>query len=125
MDISYHGTFDKSEKYLENLLNVFHIGKLDKYGKLGVEYLREATPKDTGLTADSWYYDVVRTKDGFEIRWKNRNIQNGVSIAMLIQYGHGTGTGGYVEGVDYINPTLRQVFDKIQKDARKEVYGIL
>ena len=87
--------------------------------------MEEYTPKRTGLTSRSWIYDVKRTKDGFEIIWKNTNIQNGEEIAMMLQYGHGTGTGGWVEGVDYINPALLELFEKLEKDARKEVFGVL
>ena len=125
IDMNYHGTFNKTEKYFENLLTMFHIGKLDKYGRLGVKYLYEATPKDTGLTARSWKYEIKRTPNGFEIVWKNTNIQNGEEIAMLIQYGHATNHGGYVRGIDYINPALEEVFNQIQEDAQKEVMGIL
>ena len=125
MDMNYHGTFNSSEKRLESMLNLFHIGKLDKYGRLGVKYLKEYTPKRTGLTSESWTYDVKRKSGGFEIIWKNTNIQNGEEIAMMLQYGHGTGTGGWVEGVDYINPALKDLFEKIEKDAKKEVFGVL
>ena len=125
MNMEYHGSFTLEEANIEKMLNFFKIGKLDKYGKLGVEYLKEYTPKRTGLTSESWTYDVKRTSSGFEIVWKNTNIQNGEEIAMILQYGHGTGTGGWVEGVDYINPALKELFEKIEKDARKEVFGVL
>ena len=125
IQMNYHGSFNKTEKYFETLMNIFHLGKLDKYGRLGVECLKAATPKDTGLTSESWVYDVHTTSKGIEIVWTNKNIQNGENIAMLLQYGHGTGTGGYVKGIDYINPALKEVFNQIQSDARKEVFGVL
>lgn len=125
INMSYHGTFNKSEKRLEKFLNLFSLGKLDKYGRYGVECLKKATPKRTGLTSESWVYEVKSTSDGFEIVWSNTNIQNGENIAILLQYGHGTGTGGYVTGVDYVNPALETVFEKILEDSRKEVFGVL
>ena len=94
-------------------------------GEVSKEYLREATPKDTGLTADSWYYEIEHDADGATIIWKNSNFQNGIQIALLLQYGHATRNGGWVEGIDYINPALKPVFDKMAMDAQKEVNGIL
>ena len=122
---THHGDFTKTEKYLEQLRDSFGLGRLDKYGKKGVEYLRRYTPKDTGLTANSWRYEIIHDAKGATIYWKNDNIQNGVNIAMIIQYGHATRNGGYVEGVDYINPALRKIFREMQKEAQKEVFGIL
>lgn len=94
---------------------------LDKYGKEGVSLLSKATPVDTGKTASSWEYQIVENKGRYEIQWYNTNIVNGLSIAILIQYGHGTRNGYYVAGVDYINPVLENIFDKIVEDLRKEV----
>jgi hypothetical protein len=94
---------------------------LDKYGKAGVAALARATPVDTGLTADSWKYTIVRTRGRPGIEWYNTNVVNGTSVAILIQYGHGTGTGGYVRGKDYINPAMRPVFDQIVSQFFKEV----
>jgi hypothetical protein len=94
---------------------------LDKYGKAGVAALARATPVDTGLTADSWKYKIVRTRGRPGIEWYNTNVVNGTSVAILIQYGHGTGTGGYVRGKDYINPAMRPVFDQIVSQFFKEV----
>lgn len=113
---------DKTEKWLESLKkNVFHSESLRKYGERGVQALQASTPRDTGLTASSWYYDIEETKDSITINWKNRNVNKGVLIAAIIQYGHGTATGGYVEGVDYINPAMRSVFQQIAEDAWREV----
>ncbi len=94
---------------------------LDKYGKAGVAALARATPVDTGLTAESWKYKIVRTRGRPGIEWYNTNVRNGTSVAILIQYGHGTGTGGYVRGRDYINPAMRPVFDQIVSQFWKEV----
>ena len=94
---------------------------LEAYGIRGVDALSSNTPRDSGLTAESWNYRIVKDPDHPRIEWFNDNVQNGSVIAILIQYGHGTGTGGYVEGRDYINPALRPVFDKIADDVWKEV----
>lgn len=90
---------------------------LQLYGDLGVQALEQATPKRTGFTASSWYYEIVENDAGVSIQWKNRNVQNGVNVAVLLQYGHGTGTGGYVEGIDYINPAMRPIFETIADKA--------
>ena len=115
------GDFSKANSFLERLLEVFDHGELDKYGAIGVEALRSATPVDTGKTAESWDYEIERSDGVAKIVWTNSNINDGVNIALILQYGHGTGTGGYVVGRDYINPAIRPVFDKIADDAWKEV----
>lgn len=115
------GDFSKLTGFLEKVKEVVKIGDLDRYGKEGVAALASATPKDTGLTADSWYYEIVRSSENVRIVWKNSNIQNGVPIAVILQYGHGTRNGGYVQGRDYINPAIRPIFDKIAKESWKEV----
>lgn len=101
------------------------VGKqnLDVYGRKGVEALSAATPVDTGLTAASWYYEVKRDKSGITIQWLNSNIQNGVNVALIIQLGHGTKSGGYVQGRDYINPAVRPIFDEMAETVWKEVSG--
>ena len=98
-----------------------YIDVLRKYGQAGVEALAAATPKDTGETAASWSYEIVQTRNGYSIFWNNSNVNRGVNIALILQYGHGTGTGGYVRGIDYINPAIRPVFDEIANAAWKEV----
>lgn len=104
----------KTEKYLEKLSRQDYFNILDSCAKEGVEALRSATPKDSGLTAASWSYEIVRGRGQTQIYWKNDNvIRDGRPIAILLQYGHGTGTGGYVAGRDYINPAIRPVFDNI------------
>ena len=97
---------------------------LTKYGELGVKALKEATPKDTGLTAESWYYEIKfdRKNNNYTIEWKNSNCtEEGYQIAVMLQYGHATNNGGYVEGHDYINPTMEPIFKKLADDAWKEV----
>ena len=115
------GDFKKLNSYLERLEEVIKIGKLNKYGERGVSALASATPVDTGLTASSWQYSINREKDSVSISFENTNINNGVSIAILLQYGHGTRNGGYVQGRDYINPAIQPLFDQIAEEAWKEV----
>lgn len=115
------GDFNKLTRFLERARDAIHLGDLDKYGREGVAALSSATPVESGLTANSWYYEIENTKDSVRIRFCNRNVQNGVPIAIILQYGHGTGTGGWVEGRDYINPSIQPIFDEILKSAWKEV----
>lgn len=115
------GDFKKLTRFLERARDAIHLGNLDKYGREGVAALSSATPVESGLTANSWYYEIENAKDSVRIRFCNRNIQNGVPIAIILQYGHGTGTGGWVEGRDYINPSIQPIFDEILKSAWKEV----
>jgi len=115
------GDFKKLNSYLERLEEVIKLGKLNKYGERGVSALSSATPVDTGLTASSWQYSINREKDSVSISFENTNINNGVSIAILLQYGHGTRNGGYVQGRDYINPAIQPLFDQIAEEAWKEV----
>ena len=117
----HKGDFSKLTSFLERRKNLNHKGLLDKYGRAGVSALVSATPVDTGLTASSWYYEITN-KDGVAtITFNNGNIQNGVPIAIILQYGHGTRTGGWVQGRDYINPAVQPIFDQIVNDAWKEV----
>ena len=115
------GDFKKLNSYLERLEEAIKLGKLNKYGERGVSALASATPVDTGLTASSWQYSINREKDSVSISFENTNINNGVSIAILLQYGHGTRNGGYVQGRDYINPAIQPLFDQIAEEAWKEV----
>lgn len=115
------GDFSKTTKFFEKLLNVVKLGELDRYGRQGVEALASATPKDTGRTAESWKYEIVRDRESATIRWYNTNENNGVNIAVILQYGHGTRNGGYVRGRDYINPAIQPVFDDIAETAWKEI----
>ena len=111
------GDFSNLTRFLERAKSKIHMSKLDKYGKEGVAALASATPKDTGLTSRSWYYKIEHTSNSASISFYNSNIQNGVPIAIILQYGHGTRNGGWVEGRDYINPAIKPVFDRIAKDA--------
>lgn len=115
------GDFSKLTNFLEKAKEAVHVGDLDKYGREGVAALASATPVNSGLTASSWYYKIVRNKESVSIQFYNSNIQNGVPIAIILQYGHGTGTGGWVAGRDYINPAIRPVFDSLAKNAWREV----
>lgn len=117
----HKGDFSKTFRYLEGARKASRLRLLDKYGAEGVNALASATPVDSGLTAQSWYYEIERSTDSATISFHNSNIQNGVPIAIILQYGHGTGTGGWVEGRDYINPAIQPIFDKIANDAWKEV----
>lgn len=118
------GNFSKLNSYLERLKEVVKLGDLNKYGRQGVQALSSATPIESGETANSWYYEINRTKESVSISFHNSNINNGVPIAIILQYGHGTGTGGWVEGRDYINPAIQPIFDKIAEDAWKEVTNL-
>ena len=115
------GDFSKLNRYLEKAKNVVRLGDLDRFGRAGVAALASATPLESGETANSWYYEIVRTKGSVSIEFHNSNIQNGVPIAIILQYGHGTGTGGWVQGRDYINPAIQPIFDNIANDAWREV----
>lgn len=115
------GDFSKLTSYLERVREAAKIGTLDRYGREGVAALKSATPVDSGKTAESWYYEITRTSSSVSIVFNNSNINDGVPIAIILQMGHGTGTGGWVQGRDYINPAIQPVFDKIANDAWKEV----
>lgn len=115
------GDFSKLTRYFERVKEIVKLGDLDKYGREGVAALESATPVDTGLTASSWRYEIDHGKDSVSISFYNDNIQNGVPIAIILQYGHGTRNGGWVQGRDYINPVIRPLFDKIADEAWKEV----
>lgn len=121
VSISQKGDFSKLTGFLERMKNVIKIGDLDKYGREGVAALSAATPKESGLTANSWYYEIERSKDSVSISFHNSNVNKGVPIAIILQYGHGTRNGGYVEGIDYINPAIQPLFNKIAEDAWEEV----
>lgn len=121
ISVKHKGDFSKVIRYLERAKKGVNIKSLDKYGRQGVEALSANTPVRTGLTAASWYYEIEDKKGIVELRFCNSNIQNGVPIAIILQYGHGTRNGGWVEGRDYINPAIQPIFDEIAKNAWKEV----
>lgn len=115
------GDFSKTFKFL-NKMKTFRIeNALTKYAEQGVAALQAATPVDSGMTANSWSYSIEAGRESATIYWSNSNVNKGVNIAVILQYGHGTGTGGYVQGRDYINPAMRPVFDKIAEEAWREV----
>lgn len=115
------GDFSKLTRYFERVKEAARIGILDKYGNQGVAALASATPVESGLTANSWSYKIERSKNSARIVFSNSNIENGFPVAIMIQYGHGTGTGGWVEGRDYINPAIQPIFDEIADAAWREV----
>ena len=115
------GNFDNTEKLLKRIKSRDYLKVLDKFGQQGVTALSGATPTRSGKTASSWDYEVLVSGGGVTLQWTNSNINNGVSIAIILQYGHGTRNGGYVVGRDYINPTMRPLFDKMADEAWKAV----
>ena len=118
--ITTTGDMKSLTSFFERVKNLFNIGILDKYGKKGVEALQRATPSRSSETANSWYYEIKRTKNSVTLEFHNSNIQNGLNIAMILYTGHGTKEGYWVQGVDYINPALKPVFDELAKNAIKE-----
>lgn len=121
VDLITTGDWKKTEAWLERLEKGDYLHRLEAFGKAGVEALMSATPNRSGLTAKSWGYKIIDDPSFPGIEWFNTNVNKGVNIAIIIQYGHGTGTGGYVAGQDYINPAIRPVFDKIVDEIWKEV----
>jgi hypothetical protein len=115
------GSFDQTVGFLKFLQSNRMFNVLDRYGRIGVESLRAATPTESGETANSWTYEVVNREGLHGIEWFNTHVNDGVNIAIILQYGHGTGTGGYVEGIDYINPALRPVFEAMVEDIWRQV----
>lgn len=116
ISITSKGDYNKTLDFLRRIVNRTYLSDFDKYGIIGVEALSQATPIDTGLSASSWYYKVINDAVNPGISWHNNDIESGEIVVILIQYGHGTGTGGYVQGYDFINPTMRPIFDKIAED---------
>ena len=117
--MTHKGSFKNAERFFDNSKNLSRRLRtaFERYGAQGVEALRSATPKDSGMTADGWSYTIENWGIGFE----NSNVTNGYPVALLIQYGHATKNGAYVEGVDFINPALRPIFDKIAMECWKEI----
>ena len=115
------GNFNNIEKFLKFESDVKNFPNLDRYGREGVAALMAATPVDSGKTALSWDYEIVENQGSIAINWTNSNVNDGVSVALILQYGHGTGNGGYVKGIDYINPALKPLFEKIADSAWEEV----
>ena len=115
------GDFSNLSSYFEKVKEKVKLGDLNKYGRAGVAALASATPVDSGQTANSWYYEIERQNGSVSIVFNNSNVNKGVPIAIILQYGHGTGTGGWVQGRDYINPAIQPIFDEIANNAWKEV----
>lgn len=118
------GNFNRAERFLNQLRGAKYLNILEKYGQEGVRALSAATPADSGKTASSWTYKIERTPSRTIISWLNTNVNDGANIAILLQYGHGTGTGGFVQGRDYINPAMQPIFDAIAKEAWREVTSL-
>lgn len=119
--ITHSGSFKNTENFLSRMRNFNVVAILNKYGQKGVEALASATPVRSGETASAWGYEILGGNGSYQIIWTNSNINQGYPIALLIQYGHGTGTGGYVQGIDYINPAIRPIFEQLASEAWKEV----
>lgn len=124
IEFKHTGDFSKTEEFLLKLTGKSYLTKLSEYGQQGVEALAAVTPKRTGLTAASWTYEITDDGKTTTIQWKNTNIQNGVNIAVLLDYGHGTGRGTYVQGRHYISPAIKPVFDKIAEESWKEITSV-
>lgn len=124
ISFKHSGNFKNTERFFDKSRKVAYKKLLDSYGKSGVTALEKATPADTGLTASSWEYSYKIEKNLISLTWSNTNREDGVPIAILIQYGHGTRNGGYVQGVDYINPAIKPIFDDLAKKAWKEITSL-
>lgn len=121
--VTTKGDFRNMERFLNNAkkMDSHILSTLERYGQIGVDMLSAATPVDTGLAASSWYYEIEENKKGYILHWCNSDIENGINVALLIQLGHGTKSGGYVPPVDYINPALRDIFDQLELEVWREV----
>ncbi len=118
------GSFKNTERYLSRLKEAQLLSILNKYGSIGVNALSNATPVESGETAASWFYSIHQRPGYYSIRWHNSHEHKGAPIAVMLQYGHGTGTGGYVQGRDYINPAVKPIFEQMANDAWREVTRI-
>lgn len=124
LEVTASGDFKPTLAYLEKLSRADFYRTLDAAGTRGVAALRAATPIESGETANAWSYEISKSSSGASITWMNNHVENGVPIAIILQYGHGTGTGGYVAGRDYINPALSPIFDSIAEDVWKVVQSL-
>lgn len=124
ISFKHHGSFKNTENFLTKAKRLEYSRILDKYAREGMSALAAATPIDTGKTANSWGYEVKISNRSCSIVWINSNIVNGIPIAIMLQYGHGTRNGGYVQGIDYINPALKPIFDKIVNEVWREVTNL-
>lgn len=119
--VKHKGSFRKAEKFLKEMDRKEYMTTLHRYGQMGLDALENATPKDTGVTAGSWSYEIEHKQGRYTIYWQNSSTNEGENIALLLQYGHGTRQGTYVQGIDYINPALKQVFDSMANALWREV----
>ena len=124
IEFKHTGDFTKTQEFLLKLVDKAYLVKLSEYGRQGVEALAAVTPKRTGLTAASWTYEIIDNGKTTTIQWKNTNIQNGINIAVLLDYGHGTGRGTYVQARHYISPAIQPIFDKIAEESWKEITSV-
>lgn len=120
----HQGDFKNTNRFFKRAAEAKIMRHLDAYGQEGVAALSAATPVESGKTASSWYYEITSSGGSFSIHWGNTNVNKGVNIAVILHYGHGTGTGGYVAGRDYINPAIQPIFDKIAENAWREVTSL-
>ena len=121
ISVTQTGNFQKTDRFLHSLIGLHFKRKMRHYAEKGVEALRDATPKDSGETADSWSYEIEEKPGRTAIYWRNSHVVNGTNIAVILQYGHGTRNGGFVQGIDYINPAIRPIFKQMADEAWKEV----
>lgn len=121
IEFTTSGNTKKTDNFLDRMIKGDLYSNVERYAQMGVEALRSNTPRDSGLTADSWDYEIEEENGSLTIWWKNSNVVNGFNVAIGLQYGHGTGSGGYVQGRDFINPSLKPIFDKIADGVWKEV----
>ena len=121
IEITHKGEYTKVTAWLNKLVGLEYLNVLEKYGQLGVDALSNATPVDSGITSQSWGYEIHHNAKESSIVWTNSNMNKGVNIAVILQYGHGTRNGGYVQGRDYINPAIRPIFDNMVEEVWKEV----
>ena len=115
------GNFKKTDRFLSGLIGKHYMRKMRHYGEMGVNALKNATPKDSGETANAWGFEIVEEPGRTALYWRNDHVVNGTNIAVILQYGHATRNGGFVEGIDYINPAIRPIFEKMAQEAWKEV----
>lgn len=121
---THRGDLTRTHKFLSKAKNINYRSILDRYGNEGVRMLQSATPVDTSETAKSWSYETIITRSGFSLYWKNSNLVDGIPVVILLQYGHGTRSGSFVEGRDFINPAMRPLFDSLVENLWKEVTSL-
>jgi hypothetical protein len=123
VSIGVSGSFDNTDRFLKSMskLSDLQMRAIQAQGRAGVDALIAATPHDSGLAAESWSYQITQNRSGVRIDWLNSDVENGFPVAVALQIGYATGTGGWVQGRDYINPAMRPIFDKIVDDVWKAV----